>query len=105
HVLPPRGVLSDRHHVDLEPQRAAARLGAQLARLDPTVPAQVVIRQGDAGHEIAAAARELDVQLVVLGAELDRPDRGPGPVVNRMARSGVPALLVIWPTHSAETLH
>jgi nucleotide-binding universal stress UspA family protein len=102
HVLPPRGYLSDRHHVDLEPERAPVRLSAQLARLDPTVPAQVVIRQGEAGHEIAVAARELDVHLVVLGAERNRPDHGPGPVVNRIARSGVPALLVIWPERESD---
>ncbi|HTO07338.1 MAG TPA: universal stress protein [Myxococcota bacterium] len=102
HVLPPRGYLSDRHHVDLEPQRAPSRLCAQLAKLDPTVPAQVVIRQGEAGNEIAVAARELDVHLVVLGAERNRPDHGPGPVVNRIARSGVPALLVIWPERESD---
>ena len=102
HVLPPRGYLSDGHHIDLEPQRAPARLSAQLARLDPTVPAQVVIRQGEPGHEIAVAARELDVHLVVLGAERNRPDRGPGPVVNTIARSGVPALLVVWPGRESD---
>ena len=105
HVLPPRRYLSDRHHVDLEPERAPARLSAQLARLDPTVPAQVVIRQGEAGHEIAIAARELDVHLVVLGTERNRPEHGPGGVVNHIARAGVPALLVVWPTQPKEMLH
>jgi nucleotide-binding universal stress UspA family protein len=105
HVLPPRGYLSDGHHVDLEPKRAPARLRAQLERLDPTVPAQVVIRQGEAGHEIAVAARELDVHLVVLGAQRNRIGGAPGAVVNRIARSGVPALLVLWPPSSTETVH
>jgi nucleotide-binding universal stress UspA family protein len=97
HVLPPRGYLSDSHHVELEPQRAPARLAALLARIDPTVPAQVLVRCGDAGHEIAAAARELEVHLVVLGAERNRIDGSPGPVVNQIARSGPPAFLVVWP--------
>lgn len=97
HVLPARGYLSDSHHVELEPQRAPARLAGLLARLDPTVPAQVLVRRGDAGHEIATAARELGVHLVVLGAERNRLDGSPGPVVNQIARSGPPAFLVVWP--------
>jgi nucleotide-binding universal stress UspA family protein len=102
HVLPPRGYLSDRHHVDLEQHRAPERLTAQLAQLDPTVPARVLIRQGDPGQEIAVAARELQTELVVLGAERNRADHGPGPVVSRIARSGVPALLVIWPARNRD---
>lgn len=97
HVLPPRGYLGDSHHIELEPQRAPARLSALLARLDHTVPAKVVVRSGDACHEIASAARELGVHLVVLGAERNRIGGSPGPVVSRIARSGPPALLVIWP--------
>ena len=101
HVLPRRGYLSDAHHVELEPQRAPARLAALLARLDRTVPAQVVVRTGDPGDEITSAARELGVHLVVLGAERNRIDGSPGPVVNRIARSGPPAFLVIWPEREA----
>jgi nucleotide-binding universal stress UspA family protein len=97
HVLPRRGYLSDSHHVELEPQRAPTRLAALLARLDRTVPAQVIVRQGDAGHEITTAARELGVHLLVLGAERGRPDGSPGPVVNQVARAGMPAFLVVWP--------
>jgi nucleotide-binding universal stress UspA family protein len=102
HVLPPRGYLSDSHHIELEPQRAPARLSALLARLDPTVPAQVIVRSGEAGQEIASAARELGVHLLVLGAERNRIDGSPGPVVNRIARSGPPAFLVIWPERESD---
>jgi nucleotide-binding universal stress UspA family protein len=102
HVLPPRGYLSDSHHIELEPQRAPARLSALLARIDPTVPARVIVRSGEAGHEIASAARELGVHLLVLGAERNRIDGSPGPVVNRIARSGPPAFLVIWPERESD---
>lgn len=102
HVLPRRGYLSDSHHVELEPERAPARLEAMLARVDPTVPAQVLVRRGDAGQEIAAAARELGVHLLVLGAERNGRDGSPGPVVNRIARSGPPAFLVIWPDSESD---
>jgi nucleotide-binding universal stress UspA family protein len=102
HVLPPRGYLSDSHHVELEPQRAPVRLSALLARLDPTVPAKVIVRRGEAGNEIAASAHELGVHLLVLGAERNRFDGSPGPVVNRIARTGPPAFLVVWPERESD---
>jgi nucleotide-binding universal stress UspA family protein len=100
HVLPPKGYLSDAHHVELEPERAPERLAELLARLDPTVPAQVDVRQGDAAHEIVAAAREHAAHLVVLGAERNR-DGWPGRVADRVARAGLPALLYVWPEREA----
>jgi nucleotide-binding universal stress UspA family protein len=96
HVLPPKGYVSDARHVDLEPERAPAKLGELIARLDRTVPAQVDVRRGDPAHEIAAAAREHGAHLVVLGAERNR-DGWPGRVADRLARAGLPALLYVWP--------
>jgi nucleotide-binding universal stress UspA family protein len=96
HVAPAPGYASDAHHVDLEPERAPERLAELLARIDPTVPAQVDVRRGDAADEIAAAARAHGAHLVVLGAERNR-DGWPGRVADRVARAGLPALLYVWP--------
>ncbi len=96
HVLPPKGYASDAHHVDLEPERAPGKLAALLGQIDPTVPAQVDVRRGDAAHEIVAAAREHGAHVVVLGAERNR-EGWPGRVADRVARAGLPALLFVWP--------
>jgi nucleotide-binding universal stress UspA family protein len=96
HVLPPKGYVSDARHVDLDPERAPHTLAELLERLDRTVPAQVDVRRGDPAQEIAAAAREHGAHLVVLGAERNR-DGWPGRVADRVARAGLPALLVVWP--------
>jgi len=74
--------------------RAERQLAALAAGVDRTVPAQVEVRRGDPAREIPAAARAAGVHLVVLGAE-----RGgaPGRVADRVARAGLPALLVVWP--------
>ena len=96
HVLPPKGYLSDGHHVEVEPERAPEKLAGLLARVDPTVPALVDVRQGDAAHEIVEAARAHGAHLVVLGAERNR-DGWPGRVADRVARAGLPAALFVWP--------
>jgi len=96
HVLPPTGYVSDSHHVELEPERAPAKLAALVAGIDPTVPVQIDVRSGDAAHEIVAAAREHGAHLVVLGAERNR-EGWPGRVADRVARAGLPALLFVWP--------
>lgn len=97
HVLPPPGYLSDARHVELDPESAPAHLAGLRARLEPTVPTKILVRRGDPAHEITAAARELGVHLVVLGAERSGPRGSPGRVTNDVARAGLPALLVVWP--------
>ncbi|HXX47507.1 MAG TPA: universal stress protein [Myxococcota bacterium] len=97
HVLPPAGYASDAHRVELEPESAPAHLAGLRARLEPTVPAKIVVRRGDPAHEIPAVARELGVHLVVLGAERSGARGSPGRITNDVARAGLPALLVVWP--------
>jgi nucleotide-binding universal stress UspA family protein len=102
HVLPPAGYVSDAHHVELEPESAPAHLAGLRAKLEPTVPAKIVIRRGDPAREIPDAARELGVHLVVLGAERSGARGSPGRVTNEVARAGLPALLVVWPEPESE---
>ncbi|HXZ86864.1 MAG TPA: universal stress protein [Myxococcota bacterium] len=102
HVLPPKGYLSDAHQVELEPESAPAHLAGLRARLEPTVPAQILIRRGDPAREIPAVAREHAVHLVVLGAERAGPRGSPGRITNDVARAGLPALLVVWPDSESD---
>jgi nucleotide-binding universal stress UspA family protein len=101
HVLPPKGYASDSHHVDLEPERAPEKLEALVAQLDATVPVRIETRRGDAGELIAPFAREAGADLLVMGAER-HADGWPGRVTDRVARSGLPALLVVWPEAETE---
>lgn len=101
HVLPQRGYLSDAHHVELEPERAAERLNKLVAELDPTVPVSVETPQGDPEQVIAKRARELGAHLLVMGAERNR-DGWPGKVTDRVARAGLPGLLVVWPDQEGD---
>jgi len=101
HVLPPKGYASDAHHVDLEQERAPEKLERLVARLDATVPVRIETRHGDAGDLIASVARELGADLLVMGAER-RADGWPGRVTDRVARAGLPALLVVWPEAETE---
>jgi nucleotide-binding universal stress UspA family protein len=96
HVLPPKGYASDAHHVDLEQERAPEKLERLVAQLDATVPVRIETRRGDAGDWIADFVRELGADLLVMGAER-HADGWPGRVTNRIARAGLPALLVVWP--------
>jgi nucleotide-binding universal stress UspA family protein len=101
HVLPPKGYASDAHHVDLEPQRAPEKLERLVAQLDATVPVRIDTRQGDAAQRIATVTQELGADLLVIGAERNR-DGWPGRVTDRVARAGLPALLVVWPEAETE---
>ncbi|HTO51904.1 MAG TPA: universal stress protein [Myxococcota bacterium] len=83
---------------ELERQRASAGIAARIGQIDPTAPAQVIVRRGDPAREIVRAAREFGADLVVLGAEQNRPDFGPGAVVKALSRSDQPALLIVWPS-------
>ena len=100
HVLPPRGYLSDAHHVDYEQARAPEKLEALVAQLDATVPVRIETPRGDPAGLIAEFARAAGADLLVMGAERHR-DGWPGRVADRVARAGLPALLVVWP--EAET--
>ncbi|MEX2208359.1 MAG: universal stress protein [Myxococcota bacterium] len=101
HVLPPKGYASDAHHVDLEPERAPQKLEHLVAQLDATVPVRIETRRGDAGDLIADFAREARADLLVMGAERHN-DGWPGRVTDRVARAGLPALLVVWPEAETE---
>jgi nucleotide-binding universal stress UspA family protein len=48
-------------------QRAEALLGVAASLVPPGVPVERLVREGAAGDEIVAAAREWDAGLVVLG--------------------------------------
>lgn len=96
HVLPPRGWVSDRRHVELHPETAADRLRAVAAEIDPTIPAEAIARRGDPAQLIREAAVEFGAQLVVMGAERNA-DGWPGPVVDHVARAGLDAILLVWP--------
>ncbi len=96
HVLPPRGYISDRRHVELHPETATERMRAAAASVDPTIPVQAVARQGDPVELIREAAHEFETELVVMGAERN-PDGFPGPVVDHVVRAGLDAVLLIWP--------
>ena len=101
HVLPPKGYASDAHHVDLEPQRAPEKLERLVAELDATVPVRIDTRQGDAAQQIASVTQKVGADLLVIGAERNR-DGWPGRVTDRVARAGLPALLVVWPEAETE---
>ncbi len=101
HVLPPKGYASDAHHVDLEQHRAPEKLERLVAQLDATVPVRIETRHGDAGDLVPAIARELRADLLVMGAER-HADGWPGRVTDRVARAGLPALLVVWPEPETE---
>jgi nucleotide-binding universal stress UspA family protein len=101
HVLPPKGYASDAHHVDLEPQRAPEKLERLVAQLDATVPVRIDARRGDAAQLIATVTQQLGADLLVIGAERNR-DGWPGRVTDRVARAGLPALLVVWPDAETE---
>lgn len=101
HVLPRAGYASDAHHVDLEPQKAPEKLERLVAQLDATVPVRIDARRGDAADLIPAVAQQLGADLVVMGAERN-PDGWPGRVTDRVARAGLPGLLVVWPEADAE---
>jgi nucleotide-binding universal stress UspA family protein len=96
HVVPTGGPTG---HLPMQPklERASASLGAQIARLDPKVVVDVLVRPGEPGPEIVRAGHELAADLVVLGAERNRLDREPGAVVMEVVRSELPAFLVVWP--------
>ena len=96
HALPPRGYLSDRRHVEMHPETAAARIEAIVARLDAGVPFQTSVHPGDPVDEISLVVKRLDPDLLVIGAERN-PDGWPGRVADRMARTGPAALLLVWP--------
>lgn len=101
HVLPPAGYVSDAHHVDLEPQRTPEKLERLVAKLDATVPVRIDARRGDAAHLIPTVAEQIGADLLVMGAERNR-DGWPGRVTDRVARAGLPALLVVWPEAETE---
>ena len=102
HVLPVRGYVSDSRYVDMETEKALEKLLRVVADLDPTVPVQVVVRRGDPAQQIPAVAREVGFHLVVLGAETNQ-DGWPGRVVERVARAGLSALLLVWADWRAES--
>ncbi len=101
HVLPAKGYVSDSHHVDLEPQKAPEKLERLVQKLDATVPVRIDTRRGDAAHLIPSVTEELGADLLIMGAERNR-DGWPGRVTDRVARAGLPALLVVWPEVEAE---
>jgi nucleotide-binding universal stress UspA family protein len=96
HALPPPGRLSDGRRVELDPEHVAERIERSVVARDRAQPLKVVVRRGDPADVIPAVARELGSDLVVLGAER-RPDGWPGRVADRVARAGLPAVLLIWP--------
>lgn len=95
HVLPRAGYVSDRRHVELAPETARERIAAVASSVDRTVPIDIRVERGDPVDRVSRIAEELASELVVLGAERNA-DGWPGRVVDRTARSGVPALLAIW---------
>jgi len=101
HVLPRAGYASNAHHVDLEPEKAPEKLERLVAELDATVPVRIDARRGDASDLIPAVALQIGADLVVMGAERNR-DGWPGRVTDRVARAGLPAVLVVWPEADAE---
>jgi nucleotide-binding universal stress UspA family protein len=101
HVLPQRGYASDAHHVDLEPERAPEKLERLIHDLDGTVPVRIETSRGDAAQRIVEGTLKEGADLLVIGAERNR-DGWPGRVTDRVARAGLPALLVVWPDAEAD---
>ncbi|MGH7290262.1 MAG: universal stress protein [Myxococcota bacterium] len=101
HVLPRRGYASDAHHVDLEPARAPEKLERLIHELDATVPVRIEALRGDAAQQIVEGTLKAGADLLVIGAERNR-DGWPGRVTDRVARAGLPALLVVWPEAEAD---
>lgn len=101
HVLPQRGYASDAHHVDLEPDRASGKLEHLIHELDGTVPVRIETLHGDPAQRIVEGALREGADLLVIGAERNR-DGWPGRVTDRVARAGLPALLVVWPEVEAD---
>jgi nucleotide-binding universal stress UspA family protein len=101
HVLPPKGYASDARHVDLEPERAPEKLERLIRELDGTVPVRIETMRGDPAQRIEEGALREGADLLVMGAERNR-DGWPGRVTDRMARAGLPALLVVWPEAEAD---
>jgi nucleotide-binding universal stress UspA family protein len=99
HVLPSEGYVSDSRRVELSPDTVPARLERLVSRLDATIPVVIEVVHGDPEREIARTAHRLGAELVVVGAR--PPERGgPGPVAERVAASGLPATLFVWPVSS-----
>jgi nucleotide-binding universal stress UspA family protein len=96
HVRPPRGYGSDAHHVDLSPGTTGKRLEALVQQIDPELPAQLDIEQGDAAYVIPERALAHKADLVVLGAELS-PTGWPGRVADHVACADLPSTLFVWP--------
>jgi nucleotide-binding universal stress UspA family protein len=101
HVLPPKGYASDARHVDLEPERAPEKLERLIRELDGTVPVRIETMRGDPAQRIEEGALREGADLLVMGAERNR-DGWPGRVTDRIARAGLPALLVVWPEAEAD---
>ena len=101
HVLPPRGYVSDAHHVDVEPERAPEKLERLVQTLDGTVPLRIDTLRGDPAQRITESARALGADLLIIGAERNL-DGWPGRVTDRVARAGLPAVLVVWPEAEAD---
>lgn len=96
HVLPPHGYISDRRRVELAPESVPERLEQVAAHVDPSIPVRVEVRDGDPSVEIPRVARKLGAEVVVMGAERG-PDGEPGATVDRVAASGLPAAMFVWP--------
>jgi nucleotide-binding universal stress UspA family protein len=101
HVPPARGYTSDRHHVDLEPEKAGLELERLLASELPELSVQIAIERGDPAQLLPDLARRLGSQLVVIGAERNA-EGWPGRVADRVARAGLPAVLLVWPPPEAD---
>lgn len=96
HVLPPHGYVTEEHRVVIEPDREEARLAATVRRACPDAPARLVLRHGEAVHVIPQVAHEIGADLVAVGAQRNE-DGWPGRITDRIARSDVPSLVIVWP--------
>lgn len=101
HVPPAPGYASDRHHVDLEPEKAGLKLERLLASELPELSVQIAIERGDPAVLLPDLGRKLGSQLVVIGAERNA-EGWPGRVADRVARAGLPAVLLVWPPPEAD---
>lgn len=96
HVRPPRGYASDAHHLELDPETAGKRFQELIDRVDPEIPAQLEVQQGDAAYVIPQRAVAHKADLVVLGAE-HSPTGWPGRVAEHVASADLPSTLFVWP--------